>query len=95
MEQVGDSHSKSKERQEAVNAAYVEQLKQKLAEAKQRQYADAIRFMIDNPHVPFERVGTKYGFSGMQASRLWRRVGFPPRRPARKPGVSPLKKEKN
>jgi hypothetical protein len=77
-----------------MNTKFIEQLKQKLAEAQAKQNADAIRFMTENPNVPFDQVGDKFNFSSMQASRLWAKAGFPARKSGRKVGISPLKREK-
>lgn len=75
-----------------MSTANVDRLKQKLAVARENRDSDAVRFMTDNPAVPFIDVGRRFGMSGMQASRLWARAGFPARRSGRKPGISPLKK---
>jgi len=74
-----------------VSTANVKRLKQKLAAARENRDSNAVRFMSDNPAVPFVDVGRQFGMSGMQASRLWARAGFPARRSGRKPGISPQK----
>ena len=76
-----------------MSTATVERLREKLTEARKNRDSDAVRFMTDNPAVPFVDVGRQFGMSGMQASRLWARAGFPARKSGRKAGISPLKKE--
>lgn len=67
-------------------------LQQKERDRRKKVYAAATEFMAANPKVTFDEVEERFGISRMQASRLWRRAGFPARRAGRIAGVSPLKK---
>jgi hypothetical protein len=59
---------------------------------RKKVYDEAVGFMKDNPTVPFDVVGEKFGISFMTASRLWRAAGYGVRAGGRKAGISPLKK---
>jgi hypothetical protein len=67
-------------------------LKQQEQEKRAKVYAEAVRFMKDNPQVGFAEVGAKFGISHMQASRVWKLAGYGARASGRIAGVSPLKK---
>lgn len=63
-----------------------------VAESKKKAYAEATKFMLANPQVPFPDVGARFGISNVTASRLWAKATNAPRRAGRKAGVSPAKR---
>jgi len=56
-----------------------------LIQKKREIYQQVVEFMFHNPEVTFHEVGEKFEISHMQASRLWLKAGFAPRKSGRKP----------